>query len=100
LLGLLGVAALHLADAAPFGSAVVIGAVVAAVAGEQRAATAFPALLLGLLCSYPVALAIGVIAFLGDAWQIAVGLLIVLATAGFFGLLAIGRIARALPHPA
>jgi hypothetical protein len=95
LLGVLGVAALHLADAAPFGSAVVIGAVAAAVTGEQRAATALPALLLGVLASYPVGLAVGAIAFLGDEWQIAAGLLLILATAGFFGLLALLCIARA-----
>jgi hypothetical protein len=99
MLGVLGVAALHLADAAPFGSAVMVGVVAAAVAvavaGEQRAATALPALLLGVLASYPVALALGVIAFLGDEWQIAAGLLLILATAGFFGLLAVVRVARA-----
>ena len=95
MLGVLGVAALHLADTAPFGSAVMVGVVAAAVAGEQRAATALPALLLGVFASYPVVLALGVIAFLGDERQIAAGLLLILATAGFFGLLAIVRLARA-----
>ncbi len=95
LVGVLSVSAFHVADAVPFGSAVVIGAVAAAVAGEQRAATALPAVLLGVLASYPVGLALGAIAFLGDEWQVAAGLLLILATAGFFGLLAVVRVARA-----
>ena len=99
LLGVLAVAALHIADAAGFGWAVVIGAVAAAIAGEQRAATALPAVLLGVLAAYPVGLALGAVSFLGDAWQIAAGLLLILATAGFFGLLALVRVARAsAPH--
>jgi hypothetical protein len=95
LLGVLAVAPFHLTDAAPFGSAVVVGAIAAAIAGERHAATAFPAVLLGVLSSYPVGLALGAIAFLGDEWQIAAGLLLILATVGFFGLLAVVRVGRA-----
>jgi phage shock protein PspC (stress-responsive transcriptional regulator) len=49
---------------------------------------------LGLLALYPVGLALGVISGLGESWQIAAGLVLILATAGFFGFLAIVRVAR------
>jgi hypothetical protein len=53
------------------------------------------AVLLGVLASYPVGLALGTITSLGDGWQNAAGLHLILATAGFFGLLAVVRVARA-----
>ena len=96
LVGLLGVASLHLTAPAAVGAAILIGVIAAAAAGGQHAALGLPSLLLGLVAAYPTALALGVVAFLGDAWQIAAALVLALGTAGFFGCVAVVRVARAV----
>ena len=44
---------------------------------------AVPALWLGILASYPAALALGLISFLGENWAVFAALLLVLATLAF-----------------
>jgi len=90
--GWLGVGVLRLSEDALFGAALVIGAVAAAAVGRRLALLA---LLLGMLASYPVALALGVIAFLGENWTPTVALFLAVASGGFVGWLTCVRVVQA-----
>ncbi len=94
LAGMLAVAALHLANAPLLIAVVLVGTVAAAFTGERRAVIGLVAMTLGLLAAYPVALGLGAIAFLGDAWQIAVIAIVAAAGVGFCGCLVVVRLAR------
>jgi hypothetical protein len=93
LLGLVGVGALHVTGAASFAAALLIGAIAAAPAREVRAVAVWLSLLVGLLAAYPVSMAIGTIDYLGDEWQVALGLVLALATIGYFGFLGFAHLA-------
>ena len=67
------------------------GALAGAAAGR---AGVLPALWLGILVAYPVALAIGTIEFLGDGWEVVLVLLALLTSAGFLGWILAVRLIR------
>jgi hypothetical protein len=76
-----------------WGAAILIGVLAAAATGR---AEALPALWLGILVAYPVALALDANRFLGDGWPVALVLAAVLSSVGFFGWLIALRVFRTL----
>jgi hypothetical protein len=91
LVGMLALEALHLRDTGLELLVIALVGVLAAVTGSSRAPMAFAGLILGVLASYPAALALGLMAFLGEEWQVALGIVLATATAGFVGYLAVAR---------
>jgi hypothetical protein len=97
LVGWLGTAVLRLPGDGLWVAAIAIGVVAAAAAGRPMA---WPALLLGMVVAYPSALALGVIAFLGENWALHLILFLGAATAGFAGWFVVGSvIPTAGPRP-
>ena len=94
LLGLVGVGSLHMAAGPTFAAVVIIGAIAAAPARKPLLATVWLALVAGLMGAYPASLWLGNIHYLGDEWQVAVGLVIAPATAGYAGYLGVAAVAR------
>jgi hypothetical protein len=71
-----------------------------AAVGSQRW-SGLLGLVVGILAFYPIALELGVIAFLGDASEVAVALGVAIAAAGFVALRVLRRsieAGRSLPH--
>jgi hypothetical protein len=81
LLGWLLVGYRHLTGELVFFAALLVGAIAGAL---TRRPVAIGGLVAGILAAYPIALAIGLIVFLGENWLIYAVMASALATVGFF----------------
>ncbi len=88
LVGWLGASVLRVEGVWLFVMPVVLGAI-AGVVGPRP--ILLPALWLGMLAAYPAALALGVIAFLGENWALYVVVFLVTAAVGFGASLVVAR---------
>ena len=87
LLGWLAAATLRLENQAGRLAVILVGALAGVAAGRWAG---LPGLVLGILVFIPVALQLGVIAFLGESWELYLVIGLALAATGFMG----GRLAR------